>query len=353
MKTGLLTFHDTTNFGSLLQTYGLYKGIQKLGYSCEVIDYKCESICNRELPKPRDIRKGLKPYLRHLLFDEKKKKYKELHRFLISHMALGPTCDLNSKSLLNERYDKFIVGSDIVWGTDITGCDTTYFLDFVLDNKKKYAFSSSVGNVWNEHDSFLLKPYLSSFRHIAVREEEAADWIFDLTGVRPDVVCDPTMLLDSSEWKSLTSNKYSDQEYILVYFDSPKNECLKAAIQYGQAKGIKVYFINYGMPVKNTCTVRPYSLEDFLSLIYHAQRVFTASYHGMLFSIYFKKQFLFYNRSHKSRMNTLAKKLNLLTCDGSNLGADDIQEIDYDKVNGLVETFRQYSYSILQQLLEE
>lgn len=25
MKIGLITFHDTTNFGSLLQTYGLYK----------------------------------------------------------------------------------------------------------------------------------------------------------------------------------------------------------------------------------------------------------------------------------------------------------------------------------------
>ena len=27
MKIGLLTFHDTNNFGSYLQTYGLYKKI--------------------------------------------------------------------------------------------------------------------------------------------------------------------------------------------------------------------------------------------------------------------------------------------------------------------------------------
>lgn len=30
-KIGLLTFHNTTNFGSMLQSYALYKTIQELG----------------------------------------------------------------------------------------------------------------------------------------------------------------------------------------------------------------------------------------------------------------------------------------------------------------------------------
>ena len=50
MKVGLITFHDTTNFGSLLQTYGLYRAIEKCGAECEVIDYQCKSIVERELP---------------------------------------------------------------------------------------------------------------------------------------------------------------------------------------------------------------------------------------------------------------------------------------------------------------
>ena len=41
MKIGLLTFHDTNNFGSYLQTYGLYKKIIDLGHECEIVDYKC------------------------------------------------------------------------------------------------------------------------------------------------------------------------------------------------------------------------------------------------------------------------------------------------------------------------
>ena len=41
-KVGIITFHRTTNFGSLLQTYGLYKKIELLGKTPEIIDYRCD-----------------------------------------------------------------------------------------------------------------------------------------------------------------------------------------------------------------------------------------------------------------------------------------------------------------------
>lgn len=353
MKIGLITFHDTTNFGSLLQTYGLYKGVEKLGHSCEVIDYQCESICERELPKPKTMKFGLKAFIKQILFDEKRKKYEKLHSFLINNMTVANRCDVTNKHLLNDIYDRFLVGSDIVWGTDITNGDTTYFLDFVLDKNKKYAFSSSIGNEWSDIDKIRLKPYLSDFHRIAVREDESANWVEALTGNRPNVVCDPTMLLTAEDWCEITSHKYKNDNYVLIYFDSPKNECLNTAISYARANGLKVYFINYGMPRKGTTTVRPYKLEDFLSLILYAKRVFTASYHGMLFSIYFNKQFLYFNRSHKSRMNTVAKRLQLTSCEGNSVDINKLPVVDYNLVNQLVEKYRQDSYIVLQQMLSE
>lgn len=353
MKIGLITFHDTTNFGSLLQTYGLYKCIENLGFECEVIDYQCKSICDRELPKPNSLRYGGKAFLRHLFFDEKKRKYQKLHEFAVNKMKISDRCDNEGKRELNGQYDKFIVGSDIVWGTDITDGDTTYFLDFVEDSSKKYAFSSSVGNEWSIQDKNRLKPLLSGFRRIAVREDEAADWVAELTGNRPEVVCDPTMLLSADEWSDMTSTKYAESNYVLVYFDSPKNECLNKAIRYAKANGLKVLFVNYGKPRKGTETVRPYALEDFLSLIYYAKRVFTASYHGMLFSVYFNRQFLYFNRSHKSRMNTLAGKLGVKDCDGSIVDIENIPLIDYSSVNDKVESYRKSSSLVLKQFLSE
>lgn len=50
MKIGLLTFHDTTNYGALLHTYALQQSIKRLGADCEVINYQCREIQRRELP---------------------------------------------------------------------------------------------------------------------------------------------------------------------------------------------------------------------------------------------------------------------------------------------------------------
>ena len=41
---GLITYHHTTNFGSLLQTYALYKTVTQMGYNCKVIDYRNDAV---------------------------------------------------------------------------------------------------------------------------------------------------------------------------------------------------------------------------------------------------------------------------------------------------------------------
>ena len=51
MKTGIITFHDTTNYGANLQAYSLFKAIKSLGYDCEIINYQCENIIRRSFYK--------------------------------------------------------------------------------------------------------------------------------------------------------------------------------------------------------------------------------------------------------------------------------------------------------------
>ena len=83
-KVGLLTYHHTTNFGSLLQTYALYKAIQDLGFDCEVIDYRNSVVEAREFRKRayqcRNIRE-LKDHLQYSGY--KKKKAKEFYMKLV------------------------------------------------------------------------------------------------------------------------------------------------------------------------------------------------------------------------------------------------------------------------------
>ena len=242
MKIGLITFHDTNNFGSYLQTYGLYKKIVDLGYKCDIIDYQCESIIKRELPKPFKFTLNPKKLLIQILFAPTfKRKYKNLISFLHKNMTLSERVTRSNVEIVAEQYDKFFVGSDIVWGLDIVENDTAYFLDFVNESHKKFAFASSIGNPWNVEEKELVKPYLATFSSIAVRENESADWVEELIGIKPYVVCDPTMLLEPSEWQKYASNKYAGQKYVLVYFPTDAN--LKAAKVYAETHNIPCYVI--------------------------------------------------------------------------------------------------------------
>ena len=40
MKTGILTFHRTTNYGAALQAYALQKKLTDIGVQAEIIDYR-------------------------------------------------------------------------------------------------------------------------------------------------------------------------------------------------------------------------------------------------------------------------------------------------------------------------
>ena len=352
MKIGLLTFHDTNNFGSYLQTYGLYKKIKDLGYECDVVDYQCKSIVEREIPKPFSFTLNPKQLvIEVLLKPAMRKKYKNLLSFLHRNMSLSERTNRGNVSCIADKYDKFFVGSDIVWGLDITKNDTAYFLDFVKDSKKKYAFSSSVGNPWGKNEKLLVQPLLAEFTSIAVREKESADWVEELTKTRPTVVCDPTMLLDSQEWAKHVSDKYCGQKYLLVYFPTSAN--LEAAKAYSIKHGIPCYVINQSLPLKGVKNVNPVTLEDFLSLFYNATFVFTGSYHGMLFSIYFNREFAYYNRAHKSRMNTLANRLGVIDREGTEYDASQMKKIDYAHVNKLVEEYREESIVVLKRMLEQ
>ena len=77
-KVGLLTYHHTTNFGSLLQTFALYKTITEIGYPCEIIDYRNEAVEQREFIKKLYQCRSLREIKHHLQYSKyRRKKAKE------------------------------------------------------------------------------------------------------------------------------------------------------------------------------------------------------------------------------------------------------------------------------------
>ena len=115
---------------------------------------------------------------------------------------------------------------------------------------------------------------------------------------------------------------------------------------------MKVYYIYYGFPKKGVRNIKPTTLEEFIGLIKYAKMIFTASYHGILFSIYFRKQFVFYTRAHKSRVVSLAEKLKVDMNCADEMDISSIPFISYETINPLVEEFRNYSLTELSKNLD-
>jgi len=64
---GLLTFQNTTNYGSMLQAFALYYCIKNYEPSCELINYHCPTIEERELPLSLKKCTSLKKFIKWIL----------------------------------------------------------------------------------------------------------------------------------------------------------------------------------------------------------------------------------------------------------------------------------------------
>ena len=349
-KVGLITFHRSTNFGSYLQAYALYHKIRNLGCDCEVIDYRCPAIERREglaaqIHGPRDFAKKI-------LFGRAiEKKKRALNEFASRNMEFSRPVTPDDIQTLGEDYEVVVAGYDIIWGRDITENDYTYFLDFAGNGTKKVAFASSVGAYEPQGDDEAVAQLLIKMNRIAVREDGAVDWVKRLAGRHADLVCDPTMLLTTAEWDTIAQPTRFKPGYVLVYFDSPDGKCLSDACLYAEKHGLVVKNINYGIPSKGTQSVKPTSLSEFLGLIKYADAVFTASYHGMLFSLYYERDMRFYTRCHSTRVLSLAKRLGVLDRCGDGTGGAELPPIDWPHVQERISNFREESIAILEDMV--
>lgn len=354
MKIGILTFHETTNFGALLQAVGLQKVLTKLGFDSEIIDYECQNIIDRELPKP--ITKLIKRFPISLI----KRyfvnwKYKNMELFKKENCVLSKR-RYNRKTITeaNNFYNKFLAGSDMIWNLEVSGEDLTYYLDFVSDKRKKYAFSASFGyDHVPEKYIQTTKTLIKDFRKISIREEQAAEIIKNLTGKIVPVTLDPSLLLTAEEWAKLEVPFKTNCKYVLVYFHDKAGKVLQYARELAAANGWKVFLLGYSLrPIKGVSMLRFVSPGQFLWLVRNASAVVTASYHGLLFSINYNVPFYYFNRTHFGRMETLVKNLTITNRNISE-NCSGLNEIEWEIVNRHVQDMREKSLQLLQEFMSE
>lgn len=292
-KIAIATFHAAHNYGAVLQTYALYKTLEKLGHDVYLLDYSPKNLVKSYTLHPRLTHyDNFVSYTKALvsLYLDYKRRYNRFSRF-------NSFIDKNFKILPNtiKSIDVIIVGSDQIWNPNITdGLDSNYFGVCESVTAKmvfSYAASMGVSSLKDNSESEFVR-LLSNLKNIGVREFSLKEYIGTLTDREVSINLDPTLLLNKDEW-SLTKTKNTRERYLLVYEVKEHPQTSIVAEKIASRLGLKVVVLaaktNYKIS-KSILTDK--SPEDFLDLFKHADFIVTTSFHGTVFSIINEKDFV-------------------------------------------------------------
>lgn len=318
LRIAIITFHCSYNYGSVLQAYALQKYLLNYYENVEVIDYRSKNfksyrlIKYRSFIKPKMLIEDLKDLRRNY------KRKKSFWKFIDGEMILSSKTYSYKQSLmcLNDKYDVFICGSDQIWNAVCTdGLDSNFFLDFVT-NGKRIAYAPSLAHE-NFPQSILneISHYLRKFDSISVRENSGKKILEKLCDKEVQVVVDPTMLLENTDYIGLMKNNIKDKNYIFMYMlETDNQEMIEYVYELSRLKQCQIVYIhkNNILNFNNAKNVYGISPNEFLEYIYKARYIVTNSFHATVFSILFEKQFCtFKTIKSYSRMVDLLNNLDL------------------------------------------
>lgn len=363
-KTATITFHKAINYGAILQTYALQYSILNLNINNEVINYDYKFTSNdSKLINIRSIKFFVKSLITFKSTYIRRKKFKS---FIKKHIILTKSVSKDELKTVdfNNKYDFFITGSDQVWNYEITNLDDVYFLNFVRDKNKLGTYAASFGiSCIPENLKSRYKKCLERFSTILVREQTGAKLINDLNLMDKNVniVLDPVLLLNRDNWDKIASKTKFDSmkdKYILVYMGTPyiKLFAEKLSLKYK----LPIFNISGSILKKKSRignTENELGPEDFISAIKNAKFIVTGSFHAVVFSIIYNKEF-FINNVDKTKENRASRQKDLLELLGiedreifNRTNETDFVPIDWSNVNKKLEIVRKTSLNELKKML--
>lgn len=358
MKIGILTFHNTTNYGATLQAYALSCTLKSNGVDTVIVDYRNAGIENKERPKTWSSHHGVKNKVKWLIqnpfVSSKYRRFLDFSQkeftFLSVDSAQPLVPQLNS-------LDAVVVGSDQVWNTGITDDDWNYFLPGDKQGLRKYSYAASFGQSdFNNATKQRMAPLLKDFDALSVREQEGTRLAAALTGEDVIQVVDPTLLLAKNEWMDIAEKvDGAPSKYVVVYAIAEKAKAIATGKRIAAERGAKLVIIHSSDPViskpvsgaKNYYSLSP---AQFVWLFQHADYTVTGSFHGLCFSVLMECDCSVILNSSKHNANS--RVFSLLQLLGlEDIAGEEIHHIDYAPVRARLNNAKESSLSYLNLVL--
>lgn len=296
MKVGIFTFPNSTSYGAELQMYALYRTVESLGHTPEVIHYHNAYMkAEKHMRHRRSLRKSIGQVLHHRLYSN----FRRFEKRLLVRYPKASFSDPTCLPELAKRYDAMICGSDQVWNPDITGGDLSYFLNFCGESTCRISYAPSFGiDTFTPEFCGSIQGELEQFHALSVREAAGQKLVRELIGKDVPIVVDPTFLVTAEEWSTLEQrHPLADGDYILYYTIRSSQKLWHRAVELSEKTGMKLVVVG-GNPIKANFSKDAnikYAVDiapgEWLYLLRHARYVVTNSFHGTAFSVNYRKDF--------------------------------------------------------------
>ena len=322
-KTGILTlYYNNMNYGGLLQAFALPFVIQKhIGIPAEQIRYSQQNtdtdLCTSKSKKSLSIYQLGINFFSALTSNKRSIRKESFLEFMNDIPHSRNIYSHETIQQCNSNYEIFICGGDQIWNGEMVGEHLdVYTLQFVNQGLKKIAYSPSVAisHMSKQVEDCLGKGLLGIDR-ISVREKRSLDILKRLSDKKIEVVVDPVLLLNKSEWLEQSRPTKINDKYILCYLLGDSITQRKAVEII--SKRLKLRIVTFPHILVNNvrkCDLFFGDIKDytsgprqFLDLINNAEFVITDSFHACVFSMIFETPFIVFERnkpSEKGNMNS-------------------------------------------------
>lgn len=361
MRIIILTLPLHVNYGGILQCYALQSVLQKMGNNVRVLSRPKYGRLYY-IMKPLSVCKRL---FKYFILREDISILKAPHEVINEKIELFINTYINKyiKRIWNnkiaEDFDAVVVGSDQIWRLEYFNDIEYAFLSFLEgSNIKRISYAASFGIDYCDYNETQMRNctrLLKQFDAVSVRERSGVTICKKDFNVEAVQMLDPTLLLTADDYRKLIEKTFTlpSKGNLLVYLLDETEEKRNIVDMLAREKGLTPFYIN---SINKLLKPQPkVSVEQWLRSFDDADFVLTDSYHGCIFSVIFKKQFIAIANEHRglSRFLSLFDLLSLnerLIFSYSDYKKKHYvldKKIDYDKIDQVLIEQRTNAYEYI------
>ena len=292
MRVGIITQALLNNYGGILQNYALQQVLKRMEHDVITIDY----VSHFSLKKY--IIYTLKTFF--LLFCNRRRKFLSYFRkrnfynqqFVNQYInTTYPTKRYSLKIIKDYNLDALVVGSDQVWRPEYNNDLYDMYLSFACNREHliRIAYAASFGlDKWNytRKQTTQCTSLAKKFDAISVREFSGIELCKNNLDVHAVQVLDPTLLIGKEKYEELCKDvPVENTSFLAAYILDLNKEKEEFIYKIGKEN-------NFPIKIFRADNNASFSIQEWLAVFRDAKYVITDSFHGTLFSIIFRKDFI-------------------------------------------------------------